>query len=115
MLKLGKDGEYKMERIKKCFKNNEKVERCLKKLEDYYNEEIIFLELYFSKRDFEILHELGIEKKNKIYTRYEFDQLDEAVCDYYVDDDMDEEEIKMGKNLEETNVSRDELDRKSVV
>ena len=51
MLKLGKDGEYKMERIKKCFKNNEKVERCLKKLEDYYNEEIIFLELYFSKRD----------------------------------------------------------------
>lgn len=97
-----------MERIKKCFKNNEKVEGGLKKREEYFNEEMIFLELYFSERDFEILHKLGVKKKDKIYTKHEFDQLEEEVVDYYVDDDMDEEEIKMGKDLEKTNVNRDD-------
>ena len=96
-----------MERVKNYFKNNEN----LKRRERYFNEEIILLELYFTKSDFELLHNLGIKIKDKIYTQHEFEQLEEEVVDYYEDDDMDEEEIKMGRDLEETNVARDDYNK----
>lgn len=73
--------------------------------EKYFNKELVDLKKYFSEKDFEILTKLGIEIKDKIYTEYEFELLDGDVIDYYKSDDMDEEELKMGKDLEKTGVS----------
>lgn len=79
--------------------------------EKYFNKELVDLKKYFNEKDFEIISKLRIEIKDKIYTEYEFELLDGEVIDYYKSDDMDEEELKMGKNLEETGVSIEEYNQ----
>lgn len=79
--------------------------------EKYFHKELVDLKKYFTDKDFEIISKLGIEIKDKIYTEYEFELLDGEVIDYYKSDDMDEEELKMGKNLEETGVSIEEYNQ----
>lgn len=73
----------------------------------YHTEEFIDLSKYFDEKDKQLLKKLGIDIMDKIYTNYEFDVLDENYIEYYEDETMDEEELKMCKKLPE-DVTRDE-------
>lgn len=76
---------------------------------DYYEKEIINLKEYFSYNDFEILKKLNIEVKDKIYTNFEFDVMEEAVYLYY-EIDKDIQNIN-AKALEEKNISIEDYNR----
>ena len=79
--------------------------------EKYHNEEIIDLKKHFTIEDFNLINKLGIKIKDKIYTEYEFEVLNMDLLAYYKDDDMNEEELEMTKDLEKTGVSREEYNR----
>lgn len=79
--------------------------------EKYFFKEVVDLKKHFTDKEFEILNKLGVEIKDKIYTEYEFELLDGEVIDYYKSDDMDEEELKMGKDLSKTGVSQEDYDK----
>ena len=58
-----------------------------------------------------MINKLGIKIKDKIYTEYEFEVLNMDLLAYYKDDDMNEEELEMTKDLEKTGVSREKYNR----
>lgn len=74
--------------------------------EKYHNKEIADLKKCFTGDQLKIIEKLGGKIKNKIYTGYELETLYLKLLDYYKDDDMDEEELKETKSLENTGVSR---------
>lgn len=79
--------------------------------EKYHNEEIIDLKKHFTIEDFNLINKLGIKIKDKIYTEYEFEVLNMDLLAYYKDDDMNEEELEMTKDLDGTGVSKEEYDK----
>ncbi len=76
--------------------------------ERYENKEIVDLKQHFTEKDFELLKKLGVKIKDKIYTEHEFELLDVEVSRYYREDDMDELELSLIKDLETTGVSKEE-------
>ena len=75
--------------------------------EKYSTLEIVDLKKHLTKEDFDLLEKLNIKIKDKIYTEQEFEILDMDLIAYYIDEDMDEEELKQAKKLPD-GVSREE-------
>ena len=113
------NGEQLKQGLKDLFKINNSNDKIDKKIyignyidfdiwyEKYSTEEIIDLKKYLSKRELTILKKLNIKIKSKIYTAQEFDNLDMESYSYYIDEDMNEEELKKVKQLPK-GVSREE-------
>ena len=78
--------------------------------EKYSTFEIVDLKKHLSKEDFELLKRLNIKIKDKIYTEQEFEILDMELLGYYIDEDMNEEELKESKPLPE-GVTREEYNK----
>ena len=78
--------------------------------EKYSTLEIVDLKKHLSKEDFDLLKSLNIEIKDKVYTEQEFEILDMELLGYYIDEDMDEEELKESKPLPEE-VTREEYNK----
>ena len=76
----------------------------------YYNKEIVDLKKHLSEKDFELLSKLGIAVEDKIYTEHDFELLNMELIEYYIDDDMTEEELEFSKSLDGTGVSKEEYD-----
>lgn len=74
--------------------------------ERYHTKKVVNLKLYFNENDFKLLENLGSKVEDKIYTAYEFEVFNLEVLAYYVDDDMDDDELKNAKSLEGTGVSQ---------
>lgn len=113
------NGEQLKQGLKDLFKINNSNDKIDKKIyignyidfdiwhEKYSTEEIIDLKKYLSKRELTILKKLNIKIKSKIYTAQEFENLDMESYSYYIDEDMNEEELKKVKQLPK-GVSREE-------
>ncbi len=78
--------------------------------EKYSTLEIVDLKKHLSKEDFDLLKSLNIEIKDKVYTEQEFEILDMELLGYYIDEDMDEEELKESKPLPE-GITREEYNK----
>ena len=65
----------------------------------YSTEEIVEIKKFLNRDDINLLKKLNIKIKNKIYTEQEVEILNMDLLSYYIADDMDEEELKMSKNL----------------
>ena len=78
--------------------------------EKYSTLEIVDLKKHLSKEDFDLLKRLNIEIKDKVYTEQEFEILDMELLGYYIDEDMDEEELKESKPLPE-GITREEYNK----
>lgn len=76
----------------------------------YSTEEIVDIKKYLNRDDITLLKKLNIKIKNKIYTEQEFEILNMDVLSYYISDEMEEEELKMSKNLPK-DVSRKEYNK----
>ena len=76
--------------------------------EMYMNKEIVDLKKYFTNEEFDLFRKLGIEIKDKIYTEYEIELINNSLYDYYYSEDMSEDEKKQVKSLEETGVTREQ-------
>lgn len=76
--------------------------------EMYMNKEIVDLKKYFSSEELEQFRKLGIVIKDKIYTEYEFETLNNSLYDYYYSEEMSEEEKQQVKSLDGTGVSREQ-------
>ena len=76
----------------------------------YSTEEIVYIKKFLNRDDINLLKSLNIRTKNKIYTEQEVEILSMKVLAYYIADDMDEEELKMSKDLPK-NISRTEYNR----
>ena len=112
------NGEQLKQGLKDLFKINNSNDKIDKKIyignyidfdiwyEKYSTEEIIDLKKYLSKRELTI-KKLNIKIKSKIYTAQEFENLDMESYSYYIDEDMNEEELKKVKQLPK-GVSREE-------
>ena len=72
------------------------------------NKEIVDLKKYFSSEEWEQFRKLGIVIKDKIYTEYEFETLNNSLYDYYYSEEMSEEEKQQVKSLDGTGVSREQ-------
>ena len=55
-----------------------------------------------------MFRKLGIEIKDKIYTEYEIELINNSLYDYYYSEDMSEDEKSQVKSLEETGVTREQ-------
>ena len=77
----------------------------------YMNKPMVDLKKHFTEAEFEILKKLGIKILDKLYTEYEFEQLDMDVISFYKDDQMTPEELEMCKDLEATGVSREDYNK----
>lgn len=75
--------------------------------ERYFNKKVVDVNKEFTDKEKTTLEKLGIKLSNKIYTEYEFEQLDGDVILYYYDDEMTEEEKAECKKLPD-NITRDE-------
>ena len=73
----------------------------------YSTEEIVDMKKYLNRDDITLLKKLNAKIKNKIYTEQEFEILNMDLLSYYISDEMEEEELKMSKNLPK-DVSREE-------
>ena len=76
--------------------------------EMYMNKEIVDLKKYFTNEEFDLFRKLGIEIKDKIYTEYEIELINNSLYDYYYSEDMSEDEKNQVKSLEETGVTREQ-------
>ena len=76
--------------------------------EMYMNKEIVDLKKYFNNEEFDLFRKLGIEIKDKIYTEYEIELINNSLYDYYYSEDMSEDEKNQVKSLEETGVTREQ-------
>ena len=76
--------------------------------EMYINKEIVDLKKYFTNEEFDLFRKLGIEIKDKIYTEYEIELINNSLYDYYYSEDMSEDEKSQVKSLEETGVTREQ-------
>ena len=76
--------------------------------EMYINKEIVNLKKYFTNEEFDLFRKLGIEIKDKIYTEYEIELINNSLYDYYYSEDMSEDEKNQVKSLEETGVTREQ-------
>lgn len=76
--------------------------------EMYMNKEIVDLKKYFTNEEFDLFRKLGIEIKDKIYTEYEIELINNSLYDYYYSEDMSEDEKRQVKSLEETGVTREQ-------
>ena len=76
--------------------------------EMYMNKEIVDLKKYFNNEEFDLFRKLGIEIKDKIYTEYEIELINNSLYDYYYSEDMSEDEKSQVKSLEETGVTREQ-------
>ena len=74
----------------------------------YMNIEIVDLKKYFTNEEFDLFRKLGIEIKDKIYTEYEIELINNSLYDYYYSEDMSEDEKSQVKSLEETGVTREQ-------
>ena len=75
--------------------------------EMYMNKEIVDLKKYFTNEEFDLFRKLGIEIKDKIYTEYEIELINNSLYEYYYSEDMSEDEKNQVKSLEETGVTRE--------
>ena len=76
--------------------------------EMYMNKEIVDLKKYFTNEEFDLFRKLGIEIKDKIYTEYEIELINNSLYEYYYSEDMSEDEKNQVKSLEETGVTREQ-------
>ena len=76
--------------------------------EMYMNKEIVDLKKYFTNEEFDLFRKLGIEIKDKIYTEYEIELINNSLYDYYYSEDMSEDEKNQVKSLEEKGVTREQ-------
>ena len=76
--------------------------------EMYMNKEILDLKKYFTNEEFDLFRKLGIEIKDKIYTEYEIELINNSLYEYYYSEDMSEDEKNQVKSLEETGVTREQ-------
>ena len=76
--------------------------------EMYMNKEIVDLKKYFTNEEVDLFRKLGIEIKDKIYTEYEIELINNSLYEYYYSEDMSEDEKNQVKSLEETGVTREE-------
>lgn len=78
----------------------------------YFNKEIIDIYKELSNSDIEVIKKLGISVKDKVYTEYEYDTLNENLLLYYEEEDsnISDEEKEYVKSLNGTGVSRTEYE-----
>ena len=74
----------------------------------YHNEKIVDLKKHLTDKNIEDMKKLNIEIKNDIYTEYEFELLYDQILEYYKDEDMSEEDLKLQKDLSDTGVNIEE-------
>lgn len=67
---------------------------------NYHNKKIINIKNELTNMEIDLLKKLNITLENKIYTEYEYECLKLDIAEYYKDDDMDKEELKYVKPLE---------------
>ena len=82
-----------------------------KRLEKYHNLPVVNLMKELSNESIEIIKKLGIKVEEKIYSEYEFDVLEMEVSDYYIFDEMTEEELSYIKSLDGTGVTNDDIEK----
>lgn len=75
---------------------------------EYHNKKIINVKNELASENLDIIAKLGIIIKDGMYTEYEYECLKLDISAYYIEDDMDEEELEYAKSLDETGVSRTE-------
>lgn len=77
--------------------------------EKYHNVPVVDVMKELSQESIEIIRKLGIEIEDKIYTEYEFDLLEGEVFDYYIYEEMPEEEKIYVKSLEGTGLTNEDV------
>ena len=75
-------------------------------IEKYRVNKNINLLNFFSKSDINVLKKLNIKIKNRLYSEYELDMIEEKILEYYEDDD-----ILCSKKLVDVKVSKEEYRR----
>jgi len=76
--------------------------------ERYNTEATIDVAKYIDKKYFGTLLKLGVQIEEKLYTGYEYETMKLQLSKYYVDENMDEEDMKDVVPLEKTGVTREE-------
>lgn len=79
--------------------------------EKYHNVPVVDIMHELSQESIEIIRKLGIEIEDKIYTEYEFDVLDMKVAEYYIYEDMTEEDKKYIKSLDGTGLTQEDIQK----
>lgn len=80
--------------------------------EKYHNEEIIDIKKYFSIEELNIIMNLNVKIKEKIYTKYEFELLNLDLLQYYNEEDLAKEDLeKTGVSEEEYNNLLEKIER----
>lgn len=75
----------------------------------YRNNKFIDLKKYLDSKDIELLKKLDINIKDELYSNYEFDLLEGILLRYYKNEnEMSKEDLKLGKTLDNTGVSRED-------
>lgn len=76
--------------------------------EKYHTKEFIDIRKLLSPKEIDILKRFGIQIENKIYTEYDYDTLRMRIGEYYIDKDMDEEDLEMSRSLKDADVDEEE-------
>lgn len=76
--------------------------------ERYNTEATIDVTKYVDKKYYETLMKLGVKIEQKLYTGYEYEVMKLELAKYYVDENMDEEDMADVIPLEKTGVTREE-------
>lgn len=79
--------------------------------EKYHNEPVVDVMKELSQTSIEIIRKLGIEVEDKIYTEGEFDDLEGKVFEYYIYEEMTEEDKSYVKSLKGTCVTNEDVDK----
>ena len=75
----------------------------------YFNKPVVDLKKHFTEEELEQLRKLGVVIKDKIYTEYEFELLDNQTIMFYKDDDMTPDELECCEDLDATGATREQL------
>lgn len=76
----------------------------------YHNRLMVDLIHYLTKKEIKLLKKFKVTVKNDVYTEYEYDSIKTILAQYYVDEDMKEEEKSMQLKLKDIGVTQREYD-----
>ena len=95
-----------LKRIKGEMKNSRKNSDFEKWQERYWNDKVIDINKYLTKKDCKVLKRLGITIENRIYTMQEYCAIKYEFYLYYEDEEYDEESKVLKKDLTGTGVTK---------
>lgn len=93
--------------------NSKEIDKLIiesdRRQERYYNLPVVDVMHELTQNSINIINKLGIQLENKIYTEYEFDILEMKIRDYYIYEDMPENEMFYVKSLKGTGITNNDL------